>query len=242
MEIRLFERPDICLAKIQDDLKIEKFLWTTNNFKLLTVTSQHLKISIYDLQTSEVGVLSEIKMVKKAFDISSDGKFIAVLQIAPSGKECIEVFNVRGSFSVNAFQIESKNSTHIKFGHINQFILVFEQFFSNTLSIYSINGELIDRIESSSPIYSLKQSQSRRYLALSRTNGSLMLHNGIVFTEIFEISLRIIFENLKTATIYEEIQNFDHFNLDFLDKGRKSEVTSLWQPSEAASEILIWKF
>lgn len=210
----MFENPDVCLAKITDELKIDTFFWTSHCLKLFTVTSQQLKICLYDLPKAEVGVLSDIKMVSDGYSCSDNGRLFAVIQMTPSGRESIEIFNVTGSYSIGAFEIESKNACKVKFGHSNLSLFVLDRFLSNDLFVYSLSGELVHTIASDFAITVFKVSHSKHYLAIGRSNGTLAILNGISFNRMFEIPLRILFEKTDSAVIFDEVEMFEHFNIE----------------------------
>jgi hypothetical protein len=220
----MFENPDVCLAKISDELKIDNFFWAKECFKLFTATSQQLKISLYDLPNSEVGVLLDIKMVSDGFDCSDDGKLFTTLQMTPSGKECIEVFNVIGSYSLGAFEIDTKNACKIKFGHLNLSVFVLDKFLANDLLVYSLNGELIETIPSEFPVVVFKVSRTKLYFAIGRSNGSLALYNGISFNRMFEVPLQKLFEPSNYSIVFEEAEVFEHFNIEKIGSSCKSTL------------------
>lgn len=232
----MFENPDVCLAKIADELKIDTFFWAKQCFKIFTVTSQQLKICLYDLSKSEVGVLSDIKMVSGGFSYSDDGKIFAALQITSSGKEGIEIFDVAGSYSLGAFEIETKNASKVKFGHLNLTVFVLDRFLANDLLVYSFSGELIDSIASDSPIVVFKVSHTKLYVAIGRSNGNLAIFNGISFNRMLEVPLQRIFERPDSAIIFDEIEIFDHFNIDKIGTSSKSGIRRIQRHLQAPFE------
>lgn len=202
LTIRRTDDLNSAYAEIMDPFGIQNFAWIGPHRKLRTFSKEITKLSFYDLSTSKVAVVKDIKVDTQEAVFSSDHRLCAVIGVNREVKEHIQVISISDFTMLTKFDCKSKNTEYMTFVSGDVGLLVCERHYTNSLYLYSLTGVLITEFQMPATFWQCRLIEGSLFAVDAEMN--LVMLDDVCLNPWMVRNVKTMIEDLTGVTRYSE--------------------------------------
>lgn len=220
LTIRRTDDLNSAYAEIMDPFGIQNFGWIGSYRKLRTFSKEITKLSFYDLSTSKVAVVKDLKVDTQEAVFSSDYRLCAVIGVNREVKEHVQLISTTDFTMLTKFDCKSKNTEYMTFVSGNVGLLVCERHYSNSLYLYSLTGLLITEFQMPATFWQCRLIESTLFAVDVEMN--LVMLDDVCLNPWMVRNVKSMLEDLSGVTRYKE---FIDAHVTDVHRKKRSEFT-----------------